>query len=152
MREPIPDALAAVIAEFEASDKDVPYWKACPDADEPWDTSCVWLSLRFARRCEEHKLDAVILSYREHEDAPSMQGDHATTGVMVGDVLYGVDWTARQFHDITDDDLPCPFVYEGAAYPPLTGVRFEPAEHRQIGDWHAMLAARRSPWEEDVPA
>lgn len=119
--------LDAVLAEFAASDRDVPYWQAMPDMEEPWGTNdCGWLSVRFARCCIERGLDAFVLGYPAAHDAPdSMQGDHVCAGIDIDGVVWVVDWTARQFYDLTDDQLDCPRIWTGEDYEPLTGVKFD---------------------------
>lgn len=110
------DRLSATIAGFERLDPDVAYWKVMPEVEEPVGTGdCVALSRRFSEFCHARGLWAAVVELHPGSHAPDpLQGWHRITWVEVSGRLWGVDWTARQLHDVGEGVDP-----QGIACPPV---------------------------------
>jgi hypothetical protein len=99
---PIPSVLAGLLTEFSRTDSG--------------EGECVSHSMRFAMLLADHGLRAQVDFLQPGPTADPMQGWHAITRVRIDGEYFGVDWTAAQFSDLTDDELPRPLVWSDS-YP-----------------------------------
>lgn len=133
----IPTELASVLDRMAATPA-ARFWADYPPDDPDDDTdahgACESLSAATTAACRTAGWPARTIELTPGPSADPLQGAHRITEVDLGTAgTWRVDFTARQFHDLTDEPLPCPMVWAHPGYPDLAGVDLTGTEDHAPG-------------------
>lgn len=118
--------LEALVGSYKAWNRALDIWRDYPDItpeqDAHTDTwACEQVSADFARFARHRGWNATVI-YAEDSDTP-FTDYHAWVQLTKGGMTRAVDWTARQYHNLHQEDghdpaildLPWPLVWEPTA-------------------------------------
>jgi hypothetical protein len=129
----MPEAyLQELLDNYAKSDPRLDIWRRYPDISEEEDAytdrwACEAVSDEFAVFARRHGWDAVVI-FAEEAEKP-FADYHAWVRLSRGTDTYDVDWTARQYHNLDNEEghdeavltLPWPLVWKDTGVHPIVG-------------------------------
>lgn len=122
--------IETLVAAFAASQPKLDIWRRYPDVAEAEDDytdhfACEEVSALFATFARQHGWDAVVILAEGAEEP--FADYHAWVRLTRGAEAHDVDWTARQYHNLRENDeavlfRPWPLVWVPTGGHPIAGT------------------------------